>query len=642
MINLTGSLTNRQRNAFIAGPRPTRHPVRTFWVTSVIITLLILSGWTFLRRQQERNRQALIESTQAALDLMRDAVADGDGELFFALQDPGVETFAAQLTPQNLAFYRAGPRITNVEQSDALLHANAVWQENGRRYQRILFFSQHGNQPRLTATDPNYWGGSKRKQQSWGRLIYHERDEVWTDEIARFVDAEVKELCSTSCLKDKLPVNLIVRSGFLPTAEPAHIYVPSPRLLGLDETGQPADRFWQVLEQRLTDYLTPATIYFAVPPEHMWDINPSYFRRIDYQAAAEAFMAQNPDIRVELIAIKSFPPQAPELLAYDGAAFAPTIEMIAGGRVVDLTPFMLSDPAFDHSDFYDQIWQAAIWQERLWMMPQAAQMPLMFYHRGAYQSVEQDEPLIGWTWTEMEEDAIKMIGAQIVTGDRIAWGILDQTFDTLYAFAYNHQSLCAGFESQPCPPPLTHNDIAAALEWYLQLSGEEKVMADPSLLPAEERNRLLINSLFETAIWVDEPLYYEHRTAMFPMGVLPFPGSDRFDSSTPLWVTGSFISQESERPLATWQWLKFLSSWPPMPHYRLIPARPSVGEEVDFWTRLPRELAEPMRAAFPFARPVRLQERAIFSWPLIRAMLEGELTPQQAAQKGHDFSWFEK
>ncbi|MFN2118302.1 MAG: hypothetical protein ACK2U0_22115, partial [Candidatus Promineifilaceae bacterium] len=91
---------------------------------------------------------------------------------------------------------------------------------------------------------------------------------------------------------------------------------------------------------------------------------------------------------------------------------------------------------------------------------------------------------------------------------------------------------------------------------------------------------------------------------------------------------------------ATWQWLKFLSSWPPMPHYRLVPARSSVSQETNFWTRLPRELTEPMRAAFPFARPVHLDERAIFSWPTIRAVVQGELTPQQAAQEGQKFSWF--
>jgi hypothetical protein len=37
---------------------------------------------------------------------------------------------------------------------------------------------------------------------------------------------------------------------------------------------------------------------------------------------------------------------------------------------------------------------------------------------------------------------------------------------------------------------------------------------------------------------------------------------------------------------------------------------------------------------------VRLDERPVFNWPAIRAVMEGKLTPQQAAQQGRDFAWF--
>ncbi|MFN2122045.1 MAG: ABC transporter substrate-binding protein [Candidatus Promineifilaceae bacterium] len=627
--------------------RPSSHsfrrslsPLRNFEITAAFITIFIVGGWAFLHRREERYTQMLVEAAQSTLDMMSAAVLDGDGEIFFALQEPGPEMFAAQLTASTLDFFRARPTISNIEQSGTLLHANTVWEENGQAYQRVLFFSHEGNRIQQTASDPVYWGAEKQLKTSWGQLAYLERDELWAGEIANFAADEIKNLCSASCQERKLPLTLKIGSGYVPTAEPGHIQLSSPRLLGLDEAGRPSDRFWQLLEQYLTDYLTPTTIRFAVPSDPFCDVEPCYFQRIDYEAAAEIFMAENPDIQVELVTIESLPPQPQELLAYDGAAFTPTIEMIAAGRVVDLTPFMQSDPDFDHADFYEQIWQGAVWQEHLWMMPQAARIPLIYYHRSAFQSIEQEEPLIGWTWSEMEEDAANLVGAQILTGDLLTWGLLDQSFNILYAFAFHNQNQCPVFESRPCPLSLQDEDIAAALDWYIRLTGEEKVIPDASVLPREKRERLLINSLFKTAIWVDEPLYYEHRTAMFPMGIVPFPGSDQFDSNTPLWVMGSFISQDSERPLATWQWLKFLSSWPPMAHYRLVPARSSVSQETNFWTRLPRELTEPMRAAFPFARPVHLDERAIFSWPTIRAVVQGELTPQQAAQEGQKFSWF--
>ena len=395
--------------------------------------------------------------------------------------------------------------------------------------------------------------------------------------------------------------------------------------MGLDEAGQPSDRFWQTLEQYLEDYLTPATIRFAVPPDHkqvydldnLRSVDPEKLQRFEYEAAAAAFMAERPHIRIELLPMESMP-QSPQELAYiDGAAFVPTIEMIAGGQVRDLTPYMLSDPDFDRDDFYQQIWQGATWEERLWIMPQAAQMPLMFYHRDAYQDLGLDQPLIGWTWSEMRDDAARLPAAEIVTGDTLEWGYLDQTFNTLFSYALNNQSQCEALEKRPCPLPLSDDDIAAALEWTLHLAKEVEIMPDLSLMAADKRRRLLSNSCFKTAIWVDEAIYYEHRTLMFPMGVLPFPGSERFESSTPLWVTGSFISQQSERPLATWQWLKFLSEWPPMPRYRLIPARPSVGQAANYWSGLPRALAEPMRSTFMALRvyrPSRALGRAGCPW----------------------------
>ena len=172
--------------------RRSRAGTRNFLITASLITIVIIGGWALLRQQQERNTQTLVESTQSTIDLMQAAVSSGDGELFFALQDGGSELFAAQLLPHNLDFYRAGPIISNVEQIDSLLHANAVWQENGQRYQRVLFFSRQGNQARQVAADPAYWGEAKQAQQAWGRLVYHQADIPWAVAIADFVTADVE------------------------------------------------------------------------------------------------------------------------------------------------------------------------------------------------------------------------------------------------------------------------------------------------------------------------------------------------------------------------------------------------------------------------------------------------------------------
>ncbi len=113
---------------------------------------------------------------------------------------------------------------------------------------------------------------------------------------------------------------------------------------------------------------------------------------------------------------------------------------------------------------------------------------------------------------------------------------------------------------------------------------------------------------------------YEFNLLLSPVGVVPFPGSDRFDGITPLWLRGSYISQHSEQPLAVWRWLKFLSYQSPAS--RVIPARPSVAAETGYWTVLPRPLGDVMRTAFPFARPVTIEEQGMLTWEMVTAVLK--------------------
>jgi hypothetical protein len=141
-------------------------------------------------------------------------------------------------------------------------------------------------------------------------------------------------------------------------------------------------------------------------------------------------------------------------------------------------------------------------------------------------------------------------------------------------------------------------------------------------------------------IWVDEPTDFEFRYLLKPLGIVPFPGSDRFDGITPLHVQGHLISQGAERPLAVWQWLQFLSYQPLSPKARFIPARPSVAEETLFWRILPRDLGNAMRTAFPFARPVTMDEKQYFTWEQIEAVLKDDISPETAVYIKPRLIWF--
>ena len=168
-------------------------------------------------------------------------------------------------------------------------------------------------------------------------------------------------------------------------------------------------------------------------------------------------------------------------------------------------------------------------------------------------------------------------------------------------------------------------------------------MPDVSHFSPYEREEFLLSKQSarrHAAIWVEDPVMYETHLLLKAIGVAPFPGQDVFDGTTPLWVDGSFISAESKRPYATWQWLNFLSKQAPLTGFRYIPARPSLAAESGFWFTLPRALADPMRAAFNNARPVTIGDQLYFAPELVTAVTTNQRTPAAASQIQPQINWF--
>ena len=190
--------------------------------------------------------------------------------------------------------------------------------------------------------------------------------------------------------------------------------------------------------------------------------------------------------------------------------------------------------------------------------------------------------------------------------------------------------------------PLSSTHVAMTLAWFGEEIAQENI-ADLTALTPEERQLAIYtyqSARRHAAAWVDGAAAYEAHQLVAPVGVNPLPGAADSVSITPLWVDGAFISADSKHPRAVWEWLRFLSFQPPLPRYRLIPARPSVADESAFWQTLPPALSEPIGVAFTFSRPVTLAEEDMFNWPQLAAVAGGQQTPAEAAQQPTDLRWF--
>jgi ABC-type glycerol-3-phosphate transport system substrate-binding protein len=611
-------------------------PVTSLLAIAVTIAVIgILFGiWSAGRYETAQVERRLKEAIQQALDLERQAFLDGDGDLFFDAQDRDPAWLSAQLLPENQIVYQAGMTITEIELNGEDIWINVSWSIEGEHLQRVAFFRQRRDRLIHMATSENFWGSVSIAKQPWGVLRYHDQDRRWLWEMAAFIDEVVDEICGPripgTCRSEKFPFTLTIAGDYRKTAAPNQLRLPSPRLLALDQDGNPADLYWNRLRQEIQAYLTPAVIRFAVPDNLV---------RI-YRPVAQKYMSEGKDIVVEIVSLADLPDDPLQWpVDIDGAALTPNEEMLASGFVYDLTDFVESDLSFNQGDFYEQIWQGAQWRDRMWFVPQTASMRLIYYDTVAYRQAGLEQPSLRWTWEEMSRDMVALGNSLPPIRDAKQQVVfLDAGLDTLFAFAYTHNSDCAESGITNCGG-LRTGDVAAALEWYRSLIVQPGMLPDLTGLSPSERDRALLN--YQAALIVDRPVIYENRLLMYSIGAVPFPGSERFDGITPLWVDGSFIRQESARPLAVWDWLKFLSYQLLQPGRRLVPSRPSVASSTGFWVTLPQSLGDVMRTAFPFAKPFSFEDQRLLSWDQLAVVVSGRQTPVEAAQTAPRLNWFQ-
>jgi ABC-type glycerol-3-phosphate transport system substrate-binding protein len=605
------------------GVAPRRRPPLKRTLLLLALLLPLLAGWGIQRAAQRRAEMGRArQAIQATLASERQALQSGDLEQLAEARAGNSAWLSAALLPANRAALLAGLEVEAVERHGDILWATLVWRsDGGPSWRQVAFFDEQDGRLRHLPSDPAYWGPWRESAQPWGVLVYPAVDAPFAPDIAAFVTDRLADNCPSGC-PASAGLTLTIAPDFDQSALPARLRLPSPRLLALDENQAPAEPFWLRLGQLIDSYLAPPVVRFGVPRS----LEPRY------APIAAAFMALHPSILVEVVGLNIEEAALPTILPtarLDAVAWSPTAEMISDGLALDLTDYAATDPGFDRADFYPQIWPAAWHRDRLWQMPLAAEMRLIFFDIPAYRAAGLAAPHPGWGWPQLAADAVTLVGRQ--PDDYLRWTFIDPGFDALYAYAFQWQNDC---REVACWSPLEPTAVAAALEWYSQMAGQPGQMPDLTAMEPAERELAVLNWVAprRAAIWVERPINFELHLLRQPMGVAPLPAADG-PPVTPLWLQGAFILQSSTQPLATWEWLKYLSYQSVEKEVRRIPARSSVAAENGFWETLPRPMAEVMSAAFPAARPVTLAEQGLFSWEQLAAVISGRLTPAEAAAR---------
>ena len=601
-IQFDWEIRDEDDNENIPPQRPLPKWTRYLWV--IIPIILITAPITYIYLQFADSERQLRAKVQDTLDFEQQAFDSGDGELYLSMYDEADLSFRfTQLRPEFQASQAAGLNATKVEQHDGVLWANLEWNHEGETLQRIAFFRKTVSGLIHVATDSNYWGKVQRSVYPWGRIDVTEADLLWEAQFASVVTDTV-----ATHRGNAVPLAIVIRDDFLVATSPHTVYYPSPRLVGLNANGEPSAEYWRGFQKAIEAHIAPVTIRFALPDSLLTGGQTIFIER-----AAREFEAQYPEgrITVELVTAETLEGDSNTWLpAVDGAAIAATEALIKSGGVRDLTPFVSLDRAFDRGDYYAQPWRAAWWQDRMWYVPSSTSVSLLYVNAQMFTSAGLTVPQPDWTWEQVE--AILPALTLQDEGDR---PLIDPMRDMVYALAYSLDKNC---EEQVCTQPITTASSAAALEWYRESVVDNNISTDLGGITPQVRFETVMGTLSahkQIAMWVGSPVDYEYQVGLQKTEVLPFLDfSAETPIQMPLRIQGHVMSNYTEQPYWTWQWLKFLSYQEPPTRSRQIPARPSVTRQSGFWEWLPTPIADVYKQVLPSGRPILIGEENYFSW----------------------------
>lgn len=340
------------------------------------------------------------------------------------------------------------------------------------------------------------------------------------------------------------------------------------------------------------------------------------FQAEEFGELVAAFEDENPDVDVQIVYIQDIIDYAgewPDDAFYRLAAAADVSQYFTGptlareGVILDLRPFIESDPTITADDFYADSLEAFEWQGGIWGIPTEIVFQLMAYDKNAFDAAGLPYPQPGWTWDEF------LAAAKALTRPGEQWGLIMPLSESTTLIEARGGPL---WDVTFSPPRLrlTEPEVVEATQWYADLFLVHEVAPYLKTPEPDASGSFPIPG---------SPMIFDGQAAMWPEGhggwsatvrglrsngvepgIAPFPISEANDQSTPInTFHGLGISAGSQNPEAAWRLVSFLSrqeigdrlyAGDPPSH---LPARRSVAEAAGFWEQVDPELGEALRYA---------------------------------------------
>lgn len=287
-----------------------------------------------------------------------------------------------------------------------------------------------------------------------------------------------------------------------------------------------------------------------------------------YAGLIQAFEAANPDVRIKTVSIEqtlgddagaaTLPADAFVWLASaaDVIALPFNRDAVLQNTLLELTPYIESDPNIALEDFYPTLLQGVQWDGGLWSLPTVANYLMINYNKALFDAAGMVYPQPGWSWDDFLATAQALtIRQRDVTTQ---WGFVQPQFDPI-SFVQARAGLLFDPETQPPTAKLNSPAVAEAVQWYADLFLLHQIAPHTSLLEEggfwvgyQEATELIVDG--QAAMWIGAV-----RGQVENVGIVPFPVDSPDADGTPVTVYGLSISRGTNNADLAWQWVSFLS-----------------------------------------------------------------------------------
>ncbi|MBN1562294.1 MAG: sugar ABC transporter substrate-binding protein [Anaerolineae bacterium] len=319
-----------------------------------------------------------------------------------------------------------------------------------------------------------------------------------------------------------------------------------------------------------------------------WSVNSEEYSEEAQRALAEAFMAEHPNIKVNLTILPESGFQDKMTTTLGAGEGAPDVAFFWDTnwypQALDLTAYIEADPDLGPETYFEGFWKTrAVWQDKVVGLPLGVGANFVMYNKDVFDAAGVAYPTDDWT----TEDFIR-IASEVADPDIKRWGG-DRPRDAYRAIWNNYGAFLYSDDSTTVDGYFNSEANIAAYTWLWDLvaSGATPTPADIEILGTEGTGPV---DLFMAGRLAMATLNQGHMLnaieAGVPFGIVPepqVPGNERYVNA---WSLTSSIWAGTEHPDEAYE---FLSYWVGpegqrflMENGNLFPSIPEVLAEYEY------------------------------------------------------------